>query len=175
MSGDETTTPSGRDGPAMSLDRFAALVEAYGAHPARWPAAERPTALALLEAAPEARALRDEAAALDELLDRATVPVPSPALAGRILAQAPAPAAVSGRSAAAERGLAARAGHWLRLVLPEAADWRGAAALAASLLIGIAVGYLTPLAGGGTGWTDAEQQAVDMFAFGGVVSEESSL
>ncbi|NBC33135.1 MAG: hypothetical protein GVY13_10720 [Alphaproteobacteria bacterium] len=179
MTGHETRTPSGEFPADMSLDRFAALVDAYGARPERWPATERPAALALLEVSAEARARRDEAAALDALLAESVVPAPAPALADAILARAPAQASAlaktRGRRSQPDRGLAARAALWLRQLLPEAADWRGAAALAASLLVGVAVGYLTPLADGGTAWTQAEQQAVDMFAFGGLASEDPSL
>ena len=74
----------------MTLDRFAALLEAYGADPARWPDAERAAARALLERSSEARMRRDAAAALDALLDRAATAQPSSALAERILARAPA-------------------------------------------------------------------------------------
>jgi hypothetical protein len=73
----------------MPLDRFAALLDAYGADPARWPDAERAGAHALLDRSAEARARRDAAAALDALLDRAAAVQPSSALAARILAQAP--------------------------------------------------------------------------------------
>jgi hypothetical protein len=73
----------------MTLDRLAAILDAYGADPARWPDAEREGARALLERSVEARARCDAAAALDALLDRAPSSQPSPALAGRILAQAP--------------------------------------------------------------------------------------
>ena len=72
----------------MTLDRFAALLDAYGADPARWPDAERAGAHALLDRSAEARARRDAAAALDALRDRAAA-APSSALAARILAQAP--------------------------------------------------------------------------------------
>jgi hypothetical protein len=73
----------------MTLDRFAVLLDAYGADPARWPDAERAAARALLDRSSEARARRDAAAALDALLDRAATVEPSSALAERILAQAP--------------------------------------------------------------------------------------
>jgi hypothetical protein len=86
----------------MTLDRFAALLDAYGADPARWPDAERAGAQALLDRSAEACARRDAAAALDALLDRAAAAQPSSALAARILAQAP-------RAARAVVGLAAAA------------------------------------------------------------------
>lgn len=53
----------------LSLERAAALLDAYGALPDRWPEAERETMLALLEKSPELRAQRDAAAGLDSLLD----------------------------------------------------------------------------------------------------------
>jgi hypothetical protein len=73
----------------LTIERFTALLEAYGADPARWPDAERAGAHVLLERSAEARARRDAAAALDGLLDRAATTQPSRALAERILAQAP--------------------------------------------------------------------------------------
>jgi len=73
----------------MTLARFTALLDAYGAEPARWPERERAAALTLLARSPEAHAQRDEAAVLDALLDRAPAPPPPPALAARILAAAP--------------------------------------------------------------------------------------
>ena len=54
---------------ALSLERAAALLDAYGALPDRWPEAEREALLALLEKSPELRAQRDAAAGLDSLLD----------------------------------------------------------------------------------------------------------
>ena len=171
MTGSNRKTAPGSQSSLLSLDRFAELVDAYGAKPERWPEAERPGALALLNDSAQARALREQAAALDTLLDQAVVPATSPALADRILAMAPSPAPLS---SARKQGLAGRIRHWLRLELPEAADWRGAAALAASLLVGVALGYLTPLTDGAGGWTAAEQQTVDAFAFGTLDPEDPS-
>jgi hypothetical protein len=58
--------------PILPRDRFEALVGAYGARPARWPAEHRE---AMRQAAeqPWARALMAEAAAADALLDAAPV------------------------------------------------------------------------------------------------------
>ena len=53
----------------LSLERAAALLDAYGALPDRWPEAEREAMLALLAKSPELRAQRDAAAGLDSLLD----------------------------------------------------------------------------------------------------------
>ena len=185
----DTASGSGRHQP-LDGERFAALIEAYGSRPNRWPEAERDAALALLASSSWARRLRDEAAALDALLDRATVPevlgpemsaMLSPGLADRIVATAPA--FRQGRDwdggaagpAVAPRRPRGRARRWLGALMPETADWRGATALAASLAVGIAVGYLTPFGDGGTGWTVAEQQAIDAFSFGNLVSEDVSL
>ena len=186
---DEGAAAAGPTEP-IGLERFETLVGAYGADPQRWPMGERRPALALLAVSARARSLRDEAAQLDALLDRAgepqVSPTVSPGLADRILAAAPKPGAHAiesatdmGRAAArpskGRTRLLPRLRDWFGTVSPEAADWRGAAALAASLLVGVAVGYLTPLADGGAGWTMAEQEAFDAFSFGGVVSEDTSL
>ncbi|MFN4284299.1 MAG: hypothetical protein ACK4NA_16850 [Alphaproteobacteria bacterium] len=83
MSGEET-------GKAMSLRRLIELLDAYGASPQRWPAAERGEAQALIAriealGAPEERAaLRaaiDDADTLDGALAGAFAPVPDAALA----------------------------------------------------------------------------------------------
>jgi hypothetical protein len=79
--------------------RFRALVEAYGAGPARWPAAERAAAQAFAAADPAlaAEVLRGEGR-LDALLDAcATAPVTS-ALRDRIVSDAPHSRAKGGAS-----------------------------------------------------------------------------
>lgn len=72
---------------ALSLERFAALAEAYGAAIERWPVGERAAAQAMANGA-AARAILARAQDLDRLLDSYRVPAPSSALAGRILADA---------------------------------------------------------------------------------------
>ena len=54
---------------ALSLERAATLLDAYGALPDRWPEPEREAMLALLAQSPELRAHRDAAASLDSLLN----------------------------------------------------------------------------------------------------------
>jgi hypothetical protein len=108
-------------GGDMTLERFAALLDAYGADPERWPDAERDEARALLDRSADARARRDAAAALDALLDRATTVQPARGLAERILADAPRPRVVPlrrplRRQIAAVVGLAAAASLALWLV-----------------------------------------------------------
>ena len=65
----------------MNPDRFSELADAFGGDVSRWPDAEQTRAKAFLKAEPElARALLDEAAALDALLDLDAITPPSPAL-----------------------------------------------------------------------------------------------
>lgn len=73
--------------PSLSLQRFAALAEAYGSDLARWPEAERDGAAPLAETE-AGRVILDRARRLDRLLATYRVPEPSSALAGRVLADA---------------------------------------------------------------------------------------
>lgn len=73
----------------MKAQRLHALAEAYGADLRRWPASERGFAESLIAADPSLKAVLDEAAALDALLDAAPAPAPSAALVARVLAAAP--------------------------------------------------------------------------------------
>ncbi len=54
---------------ALSLERAIAILDAYGASPARWPKAERDAMQMLLMRSPQLRAHRDAAASLDSSLD----------------------------------------------------------------------------------------------------------
>ena len=115
----------------MSLARFRALLDAYGADPDRWPAEERDAAHALLAQSPEAQRWRDASAQLDAILDRAPAPTASPELIERILATAsphvPRPASSRTSRRAAPRS---RAWRYVGAALPLAA----AAALVVWLL-----------------------------------------
>jgi hypothetical protein len=72
------------DGPAMDAKRFAALAQAYGGDPRRWPEDERAAAEAF--ASSEAgQAISQHAGKLDTLLDGYRVRHPSKALSGSIL------------------------------------------------------------------------------------------
>lgn len=109
----------------MTAERFADLIAAYGADPARWPPAER-TAAQAFAATPDGRAALAEAAALDALLAAAPHQNPSAALHARVLSALPG----------------ARAPLWrdlFELAWPGAL-WRPAAALALSAAIGVAAG-----------------------------------
>lgn len=78
-------------GDPMTLERFARMLDAYGASAERWPDDERGAALTLLERSAEARAARDAAARLDGLLDGAPAATPSDRLVARVLAGASGP------------------------------------------------------------------------------------
>jgi hypothetical protein len=118
----------------MTLDRFRAIVAAYGADPARWPAAERAAGEALLTVSVEAQALLGEAAPFDAALDALPAFHPTPAMRTAVLAAAPRPAPPS---------LVVRLREGCSEIFGELGGWRTAgAALAASLLLGIASGGL---------------------------------
>jgi hypothetical protein len=110
----------------MNIERFRTLVEAYGANPARWPEAERVAALLFAEQSAEARAALQEATAFDRLLDEAETQPATRALEDRILASFP------------ER----KRGAFAALV--ERVRWIPAAAVACSLVLGLAVGAALP-------------------------------
>lgn len=76
----------------MTMDRFEALVAAYGGDPLRWPEAERVAAQMLAARDGAAARLLAEAEALDRLLDEAPAAAVNAALAARILAARPQPA-----------------------------------------------------------------------------------
>jgi hypothetical protein len=118
-----------RDIDGVALTRLSELLDAYGGAPERWPDEERDAALALLARSTEARALRDQAARLDALLDRLPAALPSPGLEDRIVAAArregpPAPPARRIRSvddARARRAGGGRRRGWLVAAMPLAA------------------------------------------------------
>jgi anti-sigma-K factor RskA len=115
----------------MTLERLQAILDAYGTSPARWPAAERAAATALLERSEAARAMLAAAADLDRLLDSAPTLTPSPELHAVVLARAPR------AGVPARLGLAAR---W-RDFVAGLGGWRLAGpVLAASLVLGIVSG-----------------------------------
>jgi len=112
--------------PTMNLQRFAALIDAYGAQPRRWPQAERAAALAFASGDAHAAALLRDAAALDALLD-ADVAAPASSSAQRaLLAALPPPRGLAWRG----QELLALLGGW-RIALP---------AMAMALVAGIDLG-----------------------------------
>ena len=119
----------------MTLERLRAVIESYGTSTARWPAAERETAAALLAESAAARALVTEAAPLDALLDAVPAVTPTAAMRAAILVLAPR--------------AAQRPGEGWRGLIEALGGWRLAGAvLAASLVLGIVSGgwLLTGLA-----------------------------
>lgn len=137
----------------MDMARFQALLDAYGASPARWPDAERAAAEAFMAVHPPARAARRQALPFDAMLDTLTPP-PLPAdLAARIMAavpdRQPVPVPVAANS--------------------NVRPWPMALALAASAAIGLWVGIAAgPLTGNATAGDLAslDQQEVVALAFG---------
>lgn len=72
----------------MTPERFRAIIEAYGATPQRWPAAERAAAESFARSNTEAKALLLREAELDDLLGRYSVRSPGSALTDAIVASA---------------------------------------------------------------------------------------
>lgn len=70
----------------LTLEGFRDLLDRHGGDLAHWPAGEVASAIALIEASPEARALLDQAQRLDATL--ASPPKAPPGLADRIVAAA---------------------------------------------------------------------------------------
>ncbi len=113
-----------KDDGMMTRERFSALLDAYGGDLRRWPEPSRSGAEVLLARDAAARRQRDQALALDALLDEAPSPLPSRALKHRI----------------AER---ARPSVWRQSLValwPFGPAWQPAAALALIAALGIALG-----------------------------------
>jgi hypothetical protein len=75
-----------RSDSAVTLERLAQLLDAYGGEPAHWPEHERAAALQLIADNPEAQTLQRAALELDGVLDLSVTPdVASNALRARVL------------------------------------------------------------------------------------------
>ena len=140
----------------MTIERFSQLLEAYGGNAKRWPIEEQFAALKLLEQSVEARRLQQSALTLDNLLNRVQISPPTAALRKRILAK------VYPLTSQAQD-----AWQWfLQLIVgttPREHVWRPAVALATPLLLGIVIGWLTPLPEYDNGWLEEE---VSLLALG---------
>ena len=160
---------------------FENLLDRQGADPARWPAAERTRANALLQASPQAQALLAEAQRLAEALDQAFPPMPAPAaLESRILAGISHPSAEAVQGGAFSRGArgdtprmkraAADQGEnwaeWLAAWLM-ARLWRPVGIACAPFLIGFAMGM-----GFVEDTSDLDEQILIAFSEAGVASME---
>ena len=76
-------------GASMDEDRLQHLIDAYGAEPRRWPAADREAGMALVRTSPRASARLALARALDDSLDAWTLSGAAADLGARIAALAP--------------------------------------------------------------------------------------
>jgi hypothetical protein len=114
----------------MTLDRFSAIVDAYGGSPARWPQQEREAAVAFMKSSAEAQRLAQEAEGLDGLLDTTQTAPATRELQARILSTLP--------NAKGSRW-AVGAGDFFA-----ARKWIPAAAVACSLVLGAATGMQLP-------------------------------
>ncbi|ACC73212.1 hypothetical protein PPMP20_14925 [Paraburkholderia phymatum] len=113
----------------MTPERFRAIVDAYGADPRHWPAAERAAASAWAELnRSEADALLAQAVQLDQWLASDAEAAPAPALVERIVASAPARRRSRWLWLAWPGGRSRRAGWW----------WSGAAFAGVGLIGGVA-------------------------------------
>ncbi|MFO7482162.1 hypothetical protein [Oceanibaculum nanhaiense] len=155
---------------AMDLQRLEALLDAYGADPARWPAAERTAAQALLAADPDAQAQLEQTRQLDRALD-ALPPAPAPAgdLAARIRAAARHQDAPAAPVAPIPAPIPANGNR---------APWRFTMALAASAVIGLWLGFAagpyTLDTGGTIDLAALDQQDVAVLAFGPVADAQNA-
>jgi hypothetical protein len=117
-------------------ERLRTILDAYGANPSRWPQDER----AKMEAFIHARANEadlNEALAVDRALDAAPGVVASATLSARIME--------SFDNIASRPSIRRLVNVVANLVWPGAPVWQPSAALAASLIVGLALGVLSPL------------------------------
>ena len=114
----------------LSTERFRELIDSYGANQQHWPSEYRRQMQEYLDANQEANAWLNEARSLDALLDSYMPEIPD--LSQRILADAK-PSLFDGLLA------------WL---LPNSPRqwWRPALASAMPLVLGVAIGFTTPVA-----------------------------
>jgi len=115
----------------MELERFAAMLDAYGAAPERWPAHERGAAESLLASNAEAQALHQKADAMDRTIDRFAV-----APAGMALADA-----IARHALATPQERPFSIASWLTDVLGGPPLWPRLAGFAAALVVGLGIGF----------------------------------
>ncbi len=155
--------------PGMSLERLRAILDAYGAGPERWPAAERTAAVLLLDSSAEARRAHAEAMRLDIVLDHANPPPAPPELANRLH-----------RQGASGRGILRAMAHFLSGRFAGLRSFSNnlprPAAFALTALVGIAIGLAIPRGEGpGRARTAAMAPAADRAAPAAPPSDELSL
>lgn len=120
----------------MTLDRLQELLGAYGADPDRWPLDERPAMLDLLARSDAARELASRAAALDSLLDRVPLKVPTPEVAATLTDRI-------------MRALPPRVAARVEVPIRVAFGWPNWAALAAAAVAGLVIGWMSLGVGSG--------------------------
>lgn len=74
---------------SLGMQRFTAILEAYGSEPSRWPEKERHAMLQFIAANPQTKIQCSAEAQLDQLLDSAEIDAPSSSLVGTIMASLP--------------------------------------------------------------------------------------
>jgi hypothetical protein len=121
----------------MTLQRLRAMLDAYGAAPDHWPAAERSAAEALIAGSAEAARAVAEARALDMALDESTAQVPADALARLTPATAFPPPRAAEQRAAVKIAPSPKRG-WATALAD--AFWPRAAVFASIAALGIVVG-----------------------------------
>ena len=133
----------------MSLKRFRAMADSYGADLRRWPAERRTEAQALLDGSAQARAILDEARALDQAIEAAgRYEADRLGIAGEEdAALARLRAVVRARLAApASPRRPAALGAWLQDAMVGQRSWFGMAAGGIAVIAGLMIGSmdLTP-------------------------------
>ena len=126
-----------RTAKKMSLKRFTALVESYGARPDCWPSAEREQAIALLRVDGQAKSIAALAAGLDANLD--TLAAPAPANDAFITRLGTIPHASAGNTATAQ--VPGTFGGYVRGLFGTRAMLPQGLSLAAAGLIGVWLGF----------------------------------
>lgn len=145
----------------MTVERFQALIEAYGADPARWPADKGAAMARFANQSAAAKALLKEAAALDAALSFYAVPEPSAALTERLLGDS---AAALLRGAQASAPLVKTRADWLQWLTAAASRWAPASALAGAAALGMVVGVQlnTSAIGDATVYALADQATINL-------------
>ena len=145
--------PKKTDNIKIDEQQFAHLSEIYGGEIQRWPQEYQVTAHQLSQHSELARHLRQEALALDKLLDTVQVAPPSPWLRQRILATAR-------QTATTTQDIWQRFLQWVIGTTPTEYLWRPAVTFLLPLLLGILIGFYSTQ----TIDTDANSQSASVSA-----------
>ena len=139
-------TGSGSGFEARQRKRLQAVLDAYGADPARWPEADRTELADLLSQDADLSDLIGEARALDRVLDHASVPHAHNRAVANVLA-----AAKADENSTVIPLDRARTPHRESRSVPRRVAWPVVGLMAASLLIGAFLGQTNFLVGADTG------------------------